>query len=195
MKNKYNLALPLLFLIILACSCPKEEIRTADTSVPKKPGFGSSPNTTPSPADAPNKRFVDISELVNKSPQEIEEKFGKALKIQNITDNPVKTFNEEREYAVAPVPEDYLLIVRFSQDRAVQFLWNLPSKIGNQNAKEFVEQFGFNVNDMKAENYSMVVNWTGTANGIEYEKISAMKMSDVFNHLTVSNKGKINLPA
>lgn len=38
---------------------------------------------------------------------------------------------------------------------------------------------------MKAEKYSMISNWTGTVKGIEFEKISAMKSGDVYNHLTI----------
>lgn len=199
-KNKKNLIIALIILGIVIGSCllcvafgglmeaidptPKTEkadtIKNSSTPAPQSPAS----------EETPMKTLTDISELVNKSPQEIEKKLGKALKIEKVTDNPAKTFDEEREYAVAFIPKDSLLIVRFLQGKAVQFLWYLPSEYGNQNAKEFVEQFGFNVNNMKTENYSMAVNWIGTANGVEFEKISAMKMADVYNHLTVIVKKK-----
>ena len=120
----------------------------------------------------------------------VETEIGKPRKSQKITDNAAKTFDEEREYLVAPIPQPNLLIVRYLQGRAVQFLWQVSPEIGSTEARSFVEQFGFKVGDMKIENYPMVVNWTGISEGIEYEKISAMKSGDVYNNLTVIVKKK-----
>lgn len=187
MLSKINKLIPIFILIfvIIGCQSAQNEKSKNNQSV-----------SLPSPTETVSEKvktnqMPNLAEMIGRSPAELEKKFGKAKSEKKVTDNSDKAFDEEKEFEIAPVVAPYLLIVRFLKGKAVQFIWNLPLDNGKSDAAEFVGDFGFNVKDLKSETFPKIVNWQGTANGVEFEKISAMKMSgDVFSNLTVIVKKK-----
>lgn len=174
--------LPVLIILFVVLGCKDEAVKE------NKPVAAASP--TPQATLTQIKQIVNLIELVGKSPADVDQKLGKAKSAKKITDESSTLFDEEREYQL-PSAADYGLIVRFFKGKAVQFITTVPNSMSNQDAAKFAQSFGFDVSGLKAENYPMITNWQGSINGVEFEKIAAMKISgDNFTNLTVITKRK-----
>lgn len=165
--------LPLFILAFAVLGCKNEPVSQPPIVTSQ------TPQTTP----AQEKQFVNLFSLVEKSPQVVEKTLGKPKTAKKITDVSSTLFDEEREYQFPQSEKPYTVLVRFYKGRAVQFLTLAPE--GNSDAAKFVERFGFDVKALKPQTYSMITNWQGQIDGIEFEKIAAMKSGNNYNHLTV----------
>lgn len=184
-KNLKASSVITIFLVIAAaCSKFSDNRMVIDNKQAITPAVTSTLVATPQITPTESKYIFNLFELVGKTPAEVETKIGKPRWAKK-ADYASSSYDEERQYEIAPIPAPFFLLVRFLQGKAVQFMWAIPPQSGTSEPKELVEKFGFKIDGLEVKDFPNARSWKGTIDGIVFEEIRAIKGNSNYSVLNV----------
>lgn len=177
MKNSLNFFIvgSILFVLVIGCN-NKSATAKADNG-----GADAKPAATAEPA-AKMKPIVDIPQLANKSPEEVEKLIGKAVEVDQIKSHSEYYPGEFRNYEIAGLKDS--VQVRFYKGKAIAFVLTLPSDKQTKTAEDLAKLGGFDVSSGRQAGVYAVA-FDGTFNGVVFQEVKALKSKvDDFYNLT-----------
>lgn len=163
------LALVVLVWLVLILGCANSgnsPNRSQDSGV-------NAPSTNPS-----IKPVVDIPQLINKSPTELDKVLGKPAAITKLTNDPDMMPGEYRDYRVkntTPVVTQHGLMIRVYKARAVHFTLDLPQPVDTP--QDALLMAGIYVSGTAPKTKAPLAHrWSGRFNNIDFKDVAALKM-------------------